>query len=82
MVSQVDLILAARPLSITGAAKFLGVHPNTLRNYEKEGLLMPSFYLPKRHDRRYKIADLRAFQKKHWRRLKAAKAMQKAKKKR
>ena len=37
---------------IERAAKFVGVHPNTLRNWEKEGVIKP-YRIGRRKDRLY-----------------------------
>jgi len=40
------------PMSITGVAAMLGVHPNTIRRWSDEGLI-PCFRLGPRQDRRF-----------------------------
>jgi transposase len=40
------------PMSISGVAAILGVHPNTVRRWSDEGLV-PCFRLGPRHDRRF-----------------------------
>ena len=39
-------------LTTTEAARYLGVHPNTVRRWETQGLL-PAYRLGKRGDRRF-----------------------------
>jgi len=45
------------------AAKLLGVHPSTLRRWDKEGVLTPSYRTPS-GERRYTDEDLKAGQQK------------------
>lgn len=56
--------IEARPeavnLSVTGAARLLGVHPNTVRVWTDHGRLR-CLRINERGDRRYRVADLRAF---------------------
>ncbi|MDE1925081.1 MAG: helix-turn-helix domain-containing protein [Patescibacteria group bacterium] len=80
MKSQLPEILKRlRPLKLAAAAEYLGVHPNTLKNYEKDGILKPSFQLPRRHDRMYTIRDLDAFRRRYHSRIRKAEAMRKSK---
>ena len=44
---------------IAEAAKLLGVHPSTLRRWDKKGILTPSYRTPT-GERRYTDADLKA----------------------
>lgn len=44
-------------LTIKQAAEYLAVHPNTLRNWEKDGRIQP-VRLGTRRDRRYQQEDL------------------------
>ncbi len=44
-------------LSSTDAAKFLGVHPNTLRRWSNDGLIH-AYRFGKRHDRKFRKTDL------------------------
>ena len=44
------------------AAKLLGVHPSTLRRWDKTGILRPSYRTPT-GERRYTDADLEAVRK-------------------
>lgn len=44
------------------AAKLLGVHPSTLRRWDKKGILTPSYRTPT-GERRYTEADLEAGRK-------------------
>ena len=46
----------------TEAAKLLGVHPSTLRRWDKTGILRPSYRTPT-GERRYTEADLEAGRK-------------------
>lgn len=80
MKSQLpELLKRLRPLKLAAAAEYLGVHPNTLKNYEKDGILNPTFQLPKRRDRMYSIKDLDEFRRRYHARIGKAKAMQKSK---
>jgi len=45
---------------VTGAARLLGVHANTVRAWTEQGRL-PCLRINDRGDRRYRVADLRAF---------------------
>ena len=47
-------------LSVTGAARLLGVHPNTVRAWTEQGRLR-CLRINDRGDRRYRVADLHAF---------------------
>ena len=47
---------------IAEAAKLLGVHPSTLRRWDKKGILTPSYRTPT-GERRYTEADLDAGRK-------------------
>lgn len=53
---------AAGILTLKEAAKYLCVHPNTLRNWDRQGILKALRY-GKRGDRRYKKDDLILFLK-------------------
>ncbi len=44
-------------VSVVGAARILGVHPNTVRAWTEQGRL-PAIRINARGDRRYRIADL------------------------
>jgi len=44
-------------LRVTEASELLGVHANTLRNWDKQGLLTPIRVGP-RKERRYKLEDI------------------------
>lgn len=44
-------------LSITDAAKFLGIHPNTVRRWSDDGII-PTYRVGKRFDRRFRRTDL------------------------
>ena len=80
MKSQLpEFLQRLRPLKLTAAAEYLGVHPNTLKNYEKDGILKPTQYLPKRGDRMYSIKSLDEFRRKYRLRIGKAKSMQKSK---
>src|SRR3989344_9411783 len=46
-------------LSITQVSDIFGVHPDTLRNWEKDGILVP-LRVGKRQDRRYRPEDIEA----------------------
>ena len=45
-------------LKISEASEFLNVHPNTLRKWDKKGILK-SIRIGERKDRRYKLEDLK-----------------------
>jgi MerR family transcriptional regulator, copper efflux regulator len=47
-------------LSIMQAAKLLGVHPNTLRNWSKKNMI-PVFYNPANNWAMYKKEDIQDF---------------------
>lgn len=47
-------------LRVSEASKLLGVHANTLRNWDKQGLLKPVRVGP-RNERRYKREDIQKF---------------------
>jgi DNA-binding transcriptional MerR regulator len=71
MKSQLSKFLTnLKALDLSGAAEYLGVHPNTLKNYEKRGILMPSYRLSVRKDRRYIIEDLNKFRRENFGKLK------------
>ena len=53
-------ILKQGMLSIQEAANFLGVHPQTLRKWDREGIL-PAIRFCEGGDRRYRIEDLMDF---------------------
>lgn len=44
-------------LKISEASELLNVHPNTLRKWDKKGILKP-IRIGERGDRRYKLEDL------------------------
>ena len=50
----------SRMLTTTEAAKYLSVHPNTVRRWEKQGLL-PAYRLGTRGDRRFLREDMDRF---------------------
>ncbi|MCU0482809.1 MAG: GAF domain-containing protein, partial [Chloroflexi bacterium] len=47
-------------LSVTKAARVLGVHPNTIRSWSDQGRL-PYYRINERGDRRYRLGDLQRF---------------------
>lgn len=47
-------------LRVTEASRLLGVHANTLRNWDKQGILKP-VRVGLRKERRYKRADIQKF---------------------
>ena len=47
-------------LRVSEASKLLGVHANTLRNWDKQGILKP-VRLGVRKERRYKREDIQKF---------------------
>ena len=47
-------------LTTTEAARYLGVHPNTVRRWETQGLL-PAYRLGKRGDRRFSRDEMDRF---------------------
>ena len=47
-------------LTTTEAARYLSVHPNTIRRWESQGLL-PAFRLGRRGDRRFLRDDMERF---------------------
>jgi len=47
-------------LTTTEAARYLGVHPNTVRRWETQGLL-PAYRLGKRGDRRFSRDEIDQF---------------------
>jgi len=51
-VSSASKKAQTSPMSITGVAAILGVHPNTIRRWSDEGLI-PCFRLGPRQDRRF-----------------------------
>lgn len=51
-------------LSATGAARLLGVHPNTIRRWSDDGLVH-AYRVGKRSDRRFSRTDLEKFLKSH-----------------
>ena len=57
-------LLPPRPpdatLSVTKAARLLGVHPNTIRAWSEQGRL-PHYRINPRGDRRYRLGDLQGF---------------------
>ena len=52
--------LPARLLDINEVARFLGVHPSTVRRWEKKGLLK-SYTIGLRHNLRFKQEDVLQF---------------------
>ena len=52
--------LPARLLPVSEVARFLGVHPSTVRRWEKEGLLK-SYTIGLRHNLRFKQEDILNF---------------------
>lgn len=48
------------PLSITDAARFLGVHPNTVRRWSDDGIIH-AYRVGKRLDRKFRKTDLEKF---------------------
>ena len=63
-MSVVTTILPIRPvdatLSVTKAARLLGVHPNTIRSWSDQGRLR-YYRINPRGDRRYRLGDLQRF---------------------
>src|SRR5256885_3234585 len=63
-MSVVTTILPIRPvdatLSVTKAARLLGVHPNTIRSWSDAGRLR-YYRINPRGDRRYRLGDLQRF---------------------
>src|SRR5438093_6427936 len=63
-MSVVTTILPIRPvdatLSVTKAARLLGVHPNTIRSWSDQGGLR-YYRINPRGDRRYRLGDLQGF---------------------
>ncbi len=57
MAKEVNINNLPELLSITQACQVLGVHPNTLRNWDKEGRLK-AIRIGVRKDRRYKKEDI------------------------
>jgi excisionase family DNA binding protein len=51
-------------LTLSQACEMLNCHPNTLRNWDKEGILV-AIRLGPRKDRRYKKVDVISFLEKH-----------------
>jgi len=49
-----------RMLTTTEAARYLGVHPNTIRRWETQGLL-PAYRLGRRGDRRFSRDEMDSF---------------------
>lgn len=47
-------------ISLNEATKILSVHANTLRNWEKAGLILP-VRIGRRRDRRYTLESIRKF---------------------
>ena len=47
-------------LTTTEAARYLGVHPNTVRRWETQGLL-PAYRLGRRGDRRFSRDEMDSF---------------------
>src|SRR5438093_13353345 len=60
----VTTVLPIRPidatLSVTKAARLLGVHPNTIRSWSDQGRLR-YYRINPRGDRRYRLGDLQRF---------------------
>jgi len=52
-------------LKLTEAAKLLNVHPQTLRQWDKKGILK-AIRFGQRGDRRYKKEDVEKFTKQHY----------------
>ena len=52
--------LPARLLSVNDVARFLGMHPSTVRRWEKQGLLK-SYVIGIRHNLRFKQEDVLDF---------------------
>jgi diguanylate cyclase (GGDEF)-like protein/excisionase family DNA binding protein len=60
MTAQPDRRPLDATLSVTKAAKLLGVHPNTVRAWSEQGRLR-YYRINARGDRRYRVGDLRNF---------------------
>jgi hypothetical protein len=58
-VSIPDFAYAVDPLSAREVARWLGVHPNTVKNIPSDQL--PFFRIGSRGDRRYMTEDVRAY---------------------
>lgn len=54
------MVRRTRMLTTTEAARYLGVHPNTVRRWETQGLL-PAYRLGKRGDRRFSRDEIDQF---------------------
>jgi excisionase family DNA binding protein len=48
-------------LSVTEAAEYLGIHPDTLRKWDNDGYFSPSMRIGSRRDRRYSAQELDQF---------------------
>jgi len=55
-----ESVAAQRTVTVAGAARILGVHPNTVRAWSDQGRL-PFMRINARGDRRYRVAALEAF---------------------
>ena len=51
---------SSRMLTVSETAKYLSVHPNSVRRWADEGLLT-SYRIGRRGDRRFMVADVDAF---------------------
>lgn len=58
--------MSADELGVREAAKVLGVHENTVRNYAKKGLLVPSRVLPGSGFVRFNRAAVQAMRDEMW----------------
>ena len=54
------MVRRTKMLTTTEAARYLGVHPNTVRRWETQGLL-PAYRLGKRGDRRFSRDEMDRF---------------------
>lgn len=52
-------------LSTTDAARWLGVHPNTLKRMCEDGTAPPHQRVGRRRDRRFRVTDLEQYLKDH-----------------
>ena len=53
-------VTSSRMLTVSETAKYLSVHPNSVRRWADEGLLS-SYRIGRRGDRRFMVADVDAF---------------------